>query len=693
LEIVYSGLRFLENSRASDSSIQWAVFEQAETGIYIFTGSPLVQHSTFRSCSQGIWIETKDATQETIKPNIDNCAFRNHSNYAVYVKQADAFISGCRFENNGTWRDWDGRWVPENGGAVGVENSDPTFKDNTAPAHDIPSGINQFVAVLSNFDRSAAWEIPGYLDNGDVFPYFVKGTFNFRNSRLPITLTIPAGVTVIFNDLRGVSHNRIDFSENAAIVVQGTETQPVLFTSLEPDKTQQGVWNGIRLLESSRASESSIHHAVFEQTAKAVEIWEGKPSIQNSVFRYGNEAIWVETSDNSLYLLNPRISDCTFTHQSRYGVFVKDATAQITSCRFENNGTWRNWNGRWVPEDGGAVGVDNADPVFSGNTAPAYNAVNGINQFVRLSSNFDIDLDWEIPGTLDNGNVFPYFVPGTFWVQDDGNQIRLTVQKGVKVIFQDFRGVSHCRINIGKNAALRVQGSESEPVIFTGVEPDKTQTGVWTGIEFHSNSLSSDSLISQAVFEQADQAVKVNGGTLDITNTRFHYCNHGIYIQEKGNLQISGCSFLNSRFTGVYAADPGTEVKISGCIIKGSGEHGVRNDTQVCVDARNNYWGHSTGPLDSSDSLDCVYLQGYVYYRPSAQGDKVTDHVIYDPWNRSQSPCICPDEDKDGVPDAWDDCLDTPQGSVVNSLGCPVPSDLPGAIKILQDISGFSAGK
>lgn len=34
--------------------------------------------------------------------------------------------------------------------------------------------------------------------------------------------------------------------------------------------------------------------------------------------------------------------------------------------------------------------------------------------------------------------------------------------------------------------------------------------------------------------------------------------------------------------------------------------------------------------------------------------------------------CECPDSDGDGVPDAWDDCPDTPTGSAVDNRGCPV---------------------
>lgn len=42
-----------------------------------------------------------------------------------------------------------------------------------------------------------------------------------------------------------------------------------------------------------------------------------------------------------------------------------------------------------------------------------------------------------------------------------------------------------------------------------------------------------------------------------------------------------------------------------------------------------------------------------------------------------QEPCNCPDTDGDGVPDAWDECPNTPEGSCVYSNGCPCPAAIP----------------
>ena len=51
-----------------------------------------------------------------------------------------------------------------------------------------------------------------------------------------------------------------------------------------------------------------------------------------------------------------------------------------------------------------------------------------------------------------------------------------------------------------------------------------------------------------------------------------------------------------------------------------------------------------------------------------------------------QPPCDCTDSDGDGVPDAWDECLDTPQGSAVYSNGC---SSRPGDFDGDGDVDGY----
>jgi hypothetical protein len=59
--------------------------------------------------------------------------------------------------------------------------------------------------------------------------------------------------------------------------------------------------------------------------------------------------------------------------------------------------------------------------------------------------------------------------------------------------------------------------------------------------------------------------------------------------------------------------------------IYGNSEWGMHNeDNNYWIYAENNWWGDSTGPRDTSQ-IDTLY-------NPNGLGDRVSDHVDYDPW-------------------------------------------------------------
>lgn len=68
---------------------------------------------------------------------------------------------------------------------------------------------------------------------------------------------------------------------------------------------------------------------------------------------------------------------------------------------------------------------------------------------------------------------------------------------------------------------------------------------------------------------------------------------------------------------------------------------GLENqDTSLCVDARHNWWGDASGPLDPSDAGTREACRDKTI-NAGAKGLRVTDHVRYDPW-LTQAPPIAP---------------------------------------------------
>jgi len=76
-----------------------------------------------------------------------------------------------------------------------------------------------------------------------------------------------------------------------------------------------------------------------------------------------------------------------------------------------------------------------------------------------------------------------------------------------------------------------------------------------------------------------------------------------------------------------YASDPLTSVVFAGNSILNTGLYGFYNSTGELVDAKHNWWGDASGPLDIKA------LPGTPdYNNPTGTGGEVTEYVDYDPW-------------------------------------------------------------
>jgi len=89
------------------------------------------------------------------------------------------------------------------------------------------------------------------------------------------------------------------------------------------------------------------------------------------------------------------------------------------------------------------------------------------------------------------------------------------------------------------------------------------------------------------------------------------------------------CENTASLGGGIYCGLSGNPT-IYHSAIYGNSDWGIYNgdDDKNLVQAQNNWWGHSSGPLDNSDDpLDPTGL-----YNPHGKGDRVTDYVDYSNW-------------------------------------------------------------
>jgi parallel beta-helix repeat protein len=134
----------------------------------------------------------------------------------------------------------------------------------------------------------------------------------------------------------------------------------------------------------------------------------------------------------------------------------------------------------------------------------------------------------------------------------------------------------------------------------------------------------------------AKQGLYVTGFPLITNNTFTGFSDYGIYISSSSISFVAGNTFTGNRIginllttkSGVYRVNK----------FQGNTEYGISNGTSSSypvADARNNWWGSSTGPTIASN--------------PLGTGDRITTKVDYVPFCGSIA-----DTDSDGMWDEWE---------------------------------------
>ncbi|WP_176736536.1 right-handed parallel beta-helix repeat-containing protein [Oligoflexus tunisiensis] len=127
------------------------------------------------------------------------------------------------------------------------------------PAPDVPLEGNVVRRPSGGIEISGA--IGGIWDK-KVQPVYVVGDITLKSGK---TLVVKEGVQVLFDP------NARFYVEGAQLKINGTAAEPVLFTSLSPEQT----WQGIRVCSATACETEEvkgkveIRHAIFERARKA----------------------------------------------------------------------------------------------------------------------------------------------------------------------------------------------------------------------------------------------------------------------------------------------------------------------------------------------------------------------------------------------------------------------------------------
>jgi len=409
------------------------------------------------------------------------------------------------------------------------------------------------------------------------------------------------------------------------LLCDGTQGYPVVFTSLKDDAfggdtngdadattAVYGDWAAVILRDVSTGNQlnhSYLRYGGGAGTISSLEIHSGQSELNGCKIDYSAER------GINVYDCSPDIHDGSFTGNQTEGIYIAGLD-ETKNLNFYNN-TFSD-NIHWAVNCN--LKENTADITLSGNSSTG-SAHNGFGIFGNIAEN-----------TLLKGQAdFPFIVNGSIAVREGK---RMTITKGTGVKFNS----AWDRIDV--SGTLDATGTYSQPVCFTSLCDDQLggdsnsdgnttapAPGDWAGIYFR--DVSSGNVLKNVIIRYAGGAG--TSAALDVFSTYVSIDSSEVSYSAERGLFISGAhpviqrsKIMHNLTDGIHTTS-GALPTLSHNQIVDNGNYGVYNaDGSVDVDARNNWWGHSTGPYHPT-------------LNPSGLGNTVTDHVLFDPWNTTTS--------------------------------------------------------
>ena len=396
-------------------------------------------------------------------------------------------------------------------------------------------------------------------------------------------LRIEPGVTIMFKD------GPTDFTVLGTLIADG-----VLFTSNNVPPFPRD-WSGIRF-SGPGAAHSQLENCVFEY---------GGASLNNVLGL-------VQCEDGADVI----IESCVFSHSGLYGVLTDGASPTITDCTFTECERFPIYQRSLdsFPNYSGNVFIDNA-----------YRGV------LLASGTIGRSGIWQNPG-------IPYVVStfGGLGVLEIARDTTLVLEPGTVVKFINPEG----RLDV--YGELHAEGTPLSLVTFTSYandwaggdsngDGDETSPapGDFSGIRFLSSG-SAASFLSCCAVSFGGQGREGTASvylSMDV-NALFNTClfAHSLQIgiaAVNADPMLLGCFFIGNK-TAVLCKDSAQPV-MDHCNFFQNSQYAVKNESvRTAVRARECFWGHETGPSDTSDDTSTGGL-----YNPYGQGDRVSDGVDY----------------------------------------------------------------
>ena len=451
-------------------------------------------------------------------------------------------------------------------------------------------------------------------------PYYIGSCIRVANG---VTLIVEPGAVLKF----GGSYS---LAVDGELRVNGTEVEPVYFTSFNDDEIG-GDTNGNgsttsptprdwRGLSFASGSIGNLENIVVKYGGYRRSGVKPSPGIYNN----GGDV----TISNSLVTLNNHtgigqrsgslsITNTTISNQDFYGLLFVGGSLSISDSSIEGHNreaivargvdSVALYNNDFI-NNSTAVDIDisNAPTILhEGNTATG-----GYHHGIVMRGFLEEDL------SLSHGSL-PYIISGAGG-SDFSGSISFTSDNNLAISETgslDFAPGSIVKFS-GNGSELNVQGvlnalgTEASPIYFTSLRDNTVGNENGDGASPSPSDWKHISLSSGGSIN-LDYAKIKYAGSSSSGGSRAGIRNSG------GSLTISNTEITDNKQYGIY--HNGGTTNISNSLITNSDLYGVFNNTTNEVDARNNDWGHETGPYHET-------------LNPSGQGIRVSDYVLFEPW-------------------------------------------------------------
>jgi len=630
-------------------------------GIYLSSSNPTITGSSLTNSST-----TGHGIYGSGSPVISSCtvSIMNTANYYGIYSSSTSTLS----VTNSTIG---------NGLFIGSTNITPTITGNTfsnvdsSPMH---AGANIIASIMNNntvngMTSAGRVEVVGEQVKQDAqwgkwaAPYVVtSGTVAvYKDATTPSTLTIDPGVMVKFASGSGIQVG--DSTNQGALVARGTTSNRITFTR----SGATGTWGKITFNDKTVDATSIIEYTDI-QYSTGVTMSSASPTIKNSTITN------VTGYGLNLSSSNPILNTVTITNNGSYGMYLSSSNPTITGGSLTNSSTTghgiygsgspviSNYNvsiintaakyGIYLGSTSSSLTITNSTianglyigssvtgnaPTITGNTfsnadnSPIHaganiianimnnNTVNGMTsagkiEVVGEQINQNVQWKkWNAPYVITSGYVYVY--------KDTATASTLTIDPGVTIKFN-----SNTALQVGSGTTkgvLIAKGTSTNKILFTSNQVTPT-AGYWYGITFSGDAASTSSL-EYATIEYAGTGAGYSNANLTLSSSSpvikncliRNSAGSGIYLTSALSWPIIRDSEITGNKWGIYSYN--SNPYITNTKIYSNPTYGVYNaSTTMDVDARDNYWGTTTGPTYSGN--------------PKGTGDKINDRVLYNPW-------------------------------------------------------------